>query len=275
MCRIRQRPQRSVAYRQCPASGFSLVELLVVIAIIAILASLLLPALSNAKSRANAIKCMGNLKQVGLALNLYITDTGVYPLLFYPSGQSWVTWDAALRPYTANRWTNQFFKCPEYRWRTSSDAEVAAMVDPDDRWGSYGYNAFGSTIFGLGEWVDRDQADSVKDHYVAESKVVTPADMIAVGDSTLFLWTDFIVSGDPTFEWQFGRIMEYNRDPASMSAAYQQRHHDKFNVVFCDDHTEFIARKKLFADEDPALQRFNRDHQVHRAEYFKQYWKGP
>lgn len=87
--------------------AFTLIELLVVIAIIAILASMLLPALSRAKSSAQRTACMNKLKQWGLALTLYYDDNNDFiPREAETTGSSLMNWAQVVSPDGSDVWYN-------------------------------------------------------------------------------------------------------------------------------------------------------------------------
>lgn len=88
-------------------SGFTLIEILVVIAIVALLTALLIPAFSSARESMRTTSCASNLKQIGLAISLYVNDnSGRYPLIAQPTNCSWVD---TVFPYAKSV---AIFQCP-------------------------------------------------------------------------------------------------------------------------------------------------------------------
>ena len=126
--------------------GFTLIELLVVIAIIAILAALLLPALSKAKATAYSAKCKSNLHQIGIAFRLYLDDSQKFPPYVSQTATTYPPlpiWDGLLLPY-ASRTTN-LFVCPAKRSFTPTETYLRYHL-------SYGYNHSGTGNYGEYIW---------------------------------------------------------------------------------------------------------------------------
>lgn len=254
-------------------NGFTLVELLVVIAIIGILASLLLPALSGAKARAQATYCRNNLRQIGIAMINYTQEKGVYPnygRVITPSEPNGSTWYDDIMPGLPKGWGNGVYQCPMYK------GEVKTLCYPDSMnyglsIGSYGYNVgtkdiderAGRFLYGLEKYSiwENFQGTSAK-----ESWVVNPSDMIMVGES--FSRTCISEQSRSSFTEGFDAISRrlqrldlwYTMDLSEVS----RRHRGMSHVVFADGHVEAVKLQKLFFDTDEAsLRRWHIDNQPH------------
>lgn len=134
--------------------GFTLIELLVVIAIIAILASMLLPALAKAKTKAQGIMCMNNTKQLILAWRLYVDDeNGKIPPAFSsrPGNRAWVygiqdwngnnreNWDLTNTLMKGTIWkytgaSAKIYKCPADVFKTQNPARERLRSNSINAW---------------------------------------------------------------------------------------------------------------------------------------------
>jgi prepilin-type N-terminal cleavage/methylation domain-containing protein/prepilin-type processing-associated H-X9-DG protein len=263
--------------RSSTQPGFTLVELLVVIAILAILASLLLPALSHAKSAAHSAKCKSNLGQLGIALQIYVSDHQSYPpkddfgndmkLWFDYLNEAITSSDRSLR--LSQHGFAGVFRCPAHRLRPSRFLP------------SYGYNAWGAGGGGLGGRTDPPESPGQWPQHVPtrESQVIAPADMIAIADGYSAYKSAHSSTGTH-FENAEGILVESEvigrgqwiesdvlNDLAHPDEA-RRRHRGKLNVIFCDGHVEAPGIEALFfRKSDGAVKHWNADNEPHREQW--------
>jgi prepilin-type N-terminal cleavage/methylation domain-containing protein/prepilin-type processing-associated H-X9-DG protein len=259
--------------------AFTLIELLVVIAIIAILASLLLPALGQGKKSAQSAICKNNLHQQLVALALFVDDVGAYPFLhmtlenvaLHKAQGHDLNWQYALAPYLQKtqlpimrgldgEHSTPIWRCPAER-ETRMDIRLHG---PGILYGFYGYNSVGlwrsysEPLLGLGgtgTLLERNVKPT------SEAEVVAPSEMFAIGDGMVG-WLDGKVS---TGGIGIGRHKQFDPHVATDDTSRARRRHNaKANMALCDGHVESFRFRRLFQDmSDDALRLWNRDHQPH------------
>jgi prepilin-type N-terminal cleavage/methylation domain-containing protein/prepilin-type processing-associated H-X9-DG protein len=229
--------------------AFTLVELLVVIAIIAILAALLLPALSIAREKARSTACKNHLGQIGLGLQMYVQENGSYPPLA-ERGTRMLCFDRLI-PYYPVSWTNASWNCPAY---IANNGIVSRdMIMTNSAGISYAYNDMGivtgwpgcpksifKTPLGLGHF----PRDSKK-----EPGVLVPSEMLAVADARSEIIGEGIAGIVKMSPW----IMENEAAPS---------HGPGYNMQFCDGHVVWVKRSDYLYPPRTASN-WNSDNQPH------------
>ncbi len=251
--------------------GFTLVELLVVMAIVALLAALLLPALSRARERANRIVCLNNSRQISLALLAYLEDNGeAFPAangVNWQEPENWIYWDghdptASTMEFDGNgngyspeaikhspivRYTGGFntnlFRCPTDRTLRQLD-NGAPGLDPIavgfqfyrfsyslSRSGVEAWPGMSSEIFHFGSLYIRA--------YFRASSISRPSTKIMLAEERTLLEgpNNGTYSGAESSAWVWSTYMAYGVHPPDRLAS---RHNGKGNQAFADGHIETV-----------------------------------
>ena len=199
-----------------PRNAFTLVELLVVVAIVALLAAILLPVFNKARDSAKTSSCQNNLRQIGIAMELYASDyRGIYPSSYAASKNC--TWSDGAAQYAKS---DAIFTCPK-----APERFYQRGCPPDAVVNEVGHRYDGGYVL--------NTPDSERYSIVSQNRIRTPAQMILVTEGD---------SGDVTYvRTGVGPIT----DDGLRDASLDYRHNSGINALFADGHTKWLTKDAL------------------------------